>query len=140
MGEVMIFRVTKEEMMERHEQVIPWLFQVYHRSHGEAHVEDFIHCVENGTYQCWAITEMGKWIGICLTEVVDYPQLSALKVIALAGSGLGRWKELLDIALLEFAREHGCRRIETVARPGFMKTLAKLGVKPAYVILIREVN
>ena len=140
MGEVVVFRATYAEIWNRWDVVRPWLEEVTKYGHGEMNTEDMLEWLELGKYQCWIVADVKDWVAVALTEVVEYPRMCTLKVIALGGKGLKNWRVQLNAKLQEFAKDQGCTRIDSAARPGFARMLRRAGVKPLYLVIGQEVK
>ncbi len=90
--------------------------------------------------QLWGVAREGIFIGAAVTEVVQYPNTSALRITTLGGEGMAKWVDDMGKVLEKFAKSIGASRIEAVGRKGFIRRLAPLGYRPAYTIMIKEVE
>ena len=107
---------------------------------GELGWTDVQERVRAGSAQVWVIQEDDVDVAACLTEMIDYPRISSLRVIAIGGEEMIRWQESLFQAMVEFCRENKLGRIEAVCRPGLEKIMKPLGFVKRFVCLMREVS
>jgi len=135
-----VIRIHPEEVDYDMLRIKTWLTGAVARGHGEMEVSDYIDWLKSGKFQGWAITDGHYWIGFCITEIVEYPRITVCRIVSLAGLDMFSWKDLLHERMQQFAKEQGCKRIETVARPGFFRALRHLGVKVMYWVISQEVK
>lgn len=69
---------------------------------------------------------------VAVTEIVDYPLGRAVSIFLCTGRDRGRWLDHL-VTIEAWAREAGCRRIESWSRPGWERVLK--GWKKTHVFL-----
>lgn len=108
-------------------------------SRGEVELSDIKLRCEQGLMQLWIIMEDGIGVsGVAVTEVIDYPNLKAARVVALAGENIEKWMKLGDEVLAAWARHSKCDVLEAIGRAGWAKMLTKVGWKQQYVYVGRE--
>lgn len=108
---------------------------------GEVDLDDIKLQCKHGTMQLWVVMEEGVGLaGVVTTEIVDYPNLKACRVVALAGENLDKWVRLVDEVLAAWARQLKCDVLEAVGRAGWTRKLAKVGWKQQYVFVGRELS
>lgn len=90
--------------------------------------------------QLWGIREGEEFVGACVTEVIQYPNARSLRITTLGGKKMASWTEQLGGVMDEYASTVTADRIEAVGRRGFTRRLAPLGFKPAYTIMVKEMN
>jgi len=56
--------------------------------------------------------------GICITELFDSARGKACNLALVAGTNFKDWRHL-TLAVMQFAREHGCVRLEAAGRRGW---------------------
>lgn len=80
--------------------------------------------VERGTYQLWAVLDdAGRDpMAVVVTEVIAYPLSRVCVVRGLAGHDRGKWMHHLA-EIEDWARSHGCARMEVRGRKGMAKVL-----------------
>jgi hypothetical protein len=96
--------------------------------------EEISRKVLNGEYQ-------HHDFGSCfvITQITDYGTEKVLEVVLLFGEGFLEIKESVVDALKKFGREHGCKAIEALSRPGLEPTLKTLGWKKKKVLLRTQI-
>lgn len=110
------------------------------RTQGEFTAQDLLNRILHCKAQLWLITKDQLIQGVCITEVIDYPQKAILRIIILAGSDMTAWQEELCDKLVSFARLHNLQALEAYGRAGFIKQLRSLKFRPVYVALVRELD
>lgn len=73
--------------------------------------------------QIWVAMDGTEILGVVVTEIINYPQLKAAVVFALAGKRFADWFEHVSI-IEEWARSQGCAVIEMSGRRGWARRLA----------------
>lgn len=81
-----------------------------------------------------------KILATVVTQVVQYPQKVALRVVLVAGVGAKKWENPLRDLLLVGARNVGATSIEALCRKGWIRFLAKYpGVRLQYYMLVEDI-
>jgi hypothetical protein len=106
---------------------------------GEMTIGDVRARVASGTAQIWVVQEDGIDLAVALTEMVDYPRLSALRVIAIGGADMASWQGELYDSMVRFCQQEKLRRIEMVCRPGLEKIMKPLGFEKKLICMLKEV-
>ena len=76
----------------------------------------------------------------CVVDFIDYPQITALRVVALSGSGMDEWlSDLLDF-LDKWAVENNMSRIEQMGREGWVRKLKNFGYEKRYTFMTKELR
>jgi len=96
--------------------------------------------LEDGQVQLWAAFEDALCYGAVITEVTGYPGLSALTILFLGGVQFDRWMEQTIEAMVRFAKEEDCSRIEFMGRRGWKRLMEPYGWRETYVFLEKEVG
>lgn len=109
-------------------------------SGGRVEASDLAELVLIGKMDMFVALQGTKHIGVVLTEVVEYPRLSALNVAVVSGGDFGKWsKPMLDI-LEQHARLNGCCMITGTGRRGWMRRLGDwYGDKEVYVTVEKRI-
>lgn len=89
--------------------------------------------------QVWTIAPRRCLMAVAVTEIVDYPLVSALRIVLLAGHGMDAWQQDLLERLESFAVLHGASRLEAYGRKGFIRALKPLGFELAYYAVMKEI-
>jgi hypothetical protein len=110
--------------------------------YGELTFNDLIDIVVEDRAQLWLVfeTEHQGLVAACTTQVVKYPQLKALRVITLGGTNMHLWARDLDDALIQFAKDHGCTRMEAFGRKGLARRLEELAFTVMYTAYGKEIE
>lgn len=95
--------------------------------HREYAADDIFDAIEKGQWGLSLVfsTEAGhsQCLGFYATCVVVYPQLKALRIMALGGRDLRRWKKPAAEALRRMQEVNGCERTESFGRKGWLRML-----------------
>ena len=84
--------------------------------------DDIFDSLAKRQMQLWAAELDGAVKAVAVTDIVDYPLARCARVFACTGEDRNRW--LGHLATIEaWAREAGCVRIESWARPGWERIL-----------------
>lgn len=138
-----ILVLSKAQMKDAWLDVEQGVEKALEHAHGEITVHDVLQNVMNDKALIWTVVEtepVQRLLAVAVTEIVEYPQLTAFRVLGLAGNELHDWFLKLDEAFQHFARTHGCTRIESACRRGLGRMLANYGYSEAYVTLVKEVG
>jgi hypothetical protein len=101
-------------------------------SYGRFKVEDIKHGIETKPQQLWVAYEDEFIYGAVVTEVVSYPQMKALDTHFTGGIELPKWKTPMLEILQKFAKDNGCKIIESYGRPGWEKVFTDDGFKKRF--------
>lgn len=137
-----IFVLGKEQMKDAWLDVEQGVERALIHAHGEITTHDVLLNVMNDKALIWTVVEtepVQRLLAVAVTEIIEYPQVTALRVLGLAGTELHTWFMRLDETFQHFARMHGCTRIESACRRGLGRMLVGYGYGEAYVTLIKEV-
>jgi hypothetical protein len=95
--------------------------------HGEYAAEDIFEALSSGQWGLSLVWRCADGRSACLgfyaTAVVIYPQLRALRIMALGGRELKRWKKPAMQRLAEMQARNGCERVESFGRKGWLRML-----------------
>lgn len=111
-----------------HKAMIYWaqakefIWPAFEEYPGEMAPEDVLKRLLEGRMLLWIAWE-DRVIGGVLTDIFDYADFKAVRLIALGGERFEDWREPLDILLDDFAKLWNCRRIEFYGRKGWAKRL-----------------
>ena len=141
MGETVVRAIAIPATEEWKRLILPSLARALEYAEGEITAEQLFERASKGLAQLWLVADANMGIlGVAGTEVVEYPGYSALRVIALAGTGFDTWGDRLLNELLSYAHRYGLVRIEACGRRGLERLLAPLGFKQKYIVITREVD
>jgi hypothetical protein len=129
------------------EEVSSFLQSALDHSRGEISVADIYKLVRMQRMQLWLVMDVINEVpmreillGVIVTEVIDYPSTSSLRIVALGGERFSEWEVQADDLLVDFARRNNLDRIEIVGRKGWVRKLSKLGYEEAYTIVVKELR
>ena len=115
------------------------------RSMGEKNIEDIYYSLIHGQQQLWvAVDEEDGMFGICITQILEYPNFKALSM-PLIGTKPHTIKKWFDYGMcdnspiIKWARELGIKRIEGYARDGWLKMTKKYNFKKYYTVITRDI-
>lgn len=120
-------------------QCEPFIKRALDHNCGEVVPDDIRRLCRDRAAQLWIVTEQDKIVGVCTTEVVNYPQKRHCRIFTLAGSGRD-WFQDLDIIVCAWARAQGCQAVEAHVRKGFVPILVNFGGKHKYSTVVKELE
>lgn len=97
-------------------------------STGEVQIEDVYLSVVSGNADLWLIYKDTVVVAAFVTRVVHYERTPVLLVPYVGGDGVSEWAGLIEDVRAE-ARARGCKQVELLAREGWTKVYADLGLK-----------
>jgi len=103
---------------------------------GEVDSAEILKNLLSGKMLLWVAWE-DEVIGGALTEVYNYAEFSAVRVLALGGNDFESWQETLDTLLSDFAKLWNCKRIEFYGRKGWERRLPNYTLDK--IMLVRDV-
>ena len=115
------------------------------RSMGERNIEDIYYSLIHGQQQLWvAADEEDGMFGICITQILEYPNFKALSMpfIGTKPHTIKKWFDYGmsdDSPIIKWARELGIKRIEGYARDGWLKMTKKYNFKKCYNVITRDI-
>lgn len=116
------------------------------RSMGERNIEDIYYSLIHGQQQLWvAADEEDGMFGICITQILEYPNFKALSMpfIGTKPHTIKKWFDYGmgdDSPIIKWARELGIKRIEGYARDGWLKMTKKYNFKKYYTVITRDIQ
>jgi len=102
-------------------------------SYGRYEVEDIKQGLLTKPQQLWIAFDGPKVYGAVVTTFSYYPRMTSLDMIFTGGVELKKWKDPMLTILQKFAKEHGCKIIESYGRPGWEKIFKDDGYKSRFV-------
>jgi hypothetical protein len=120
----------------------PFLETAIVESKGELTIQDVFKLVFTHKAKIWLAFEetSHQLYGVAMTEDVEYPQYSNLRVTLLGGREMAQWRDEMDEAFCGYAKAQNLRFIEVVGRKGFQRMLENLGYEYAYTMLLKQVK
>lgn len=101
--------------------VAEWVGQVCHRADQDP-AEVFARC-SDGRAQLWCVYGGGNVVAMVVTEIQQRPSGAVLNIWQCAGNDRKTWVPMVLATLEEFARAHGCIRMEITGRAGWSADL-----------------
>ena len=117
----------------------PYIKRALDHTVGEFKPADIKMYCKDRVIQLWLISEGERVIGAATTELITYPQGKHCRVVTLGGSKAVEWMPMLDVVLLEWARQQGCVAMEAFVRKGFVPVLANYGYKHQYSAVFKPI-
>ncbi len=121
------------------DQLIPLFEKVLPYNNEEMTLEDIKLDLDRGDMQLFVVCIPNEIVALVTTEIVEYPQHSALNICHCAGDHLEAWIEL-EPMLVEHAKRNNCKAIELRGRKGWVKKLQDYNYREKNVTLIKEVS
>lgn len=103
--------------------VIDYIRPVCEIAGGAYEPEDILAEIARADQQLWIVLVDGETKGCVVSRVLVHPRLKELFCPVVGGDGLEDWGAAMFAKLEEFARAHGCARIEGVGRRGWARVL-----------------
>jgi len=106
----------------------------------ELHLQDVKQSLESQKMGLVVITSEDKVVTSVVVEYVDYPQITALRVVALGGDKMEDWIPALDQFLTMWGQEMSADRIEIMGRRGWVKALAPHDYSEKYTFITKDIH
>jgi hypothetical protein len=100
--------------------------EAFHGNFDKLSMQDVEDAIEAQKMQLWGIHD-GILRAVMVTEMVDYPQSRAVRVLTLTGKECEQWLDVLIKTLEEWGGENGAHQIEFTGRMGWKKVLSDYG-------------
>lgn len=105
---------------------------------GRISINDIKDAVEDKEMQLWALHD-GELKAVMVTEIVDYKQLRAIRIVTVSGHSMDSWLDVLIDTVSRWGAEKGAHVIEFVGRKGWEKTLTKKGFGDTQVFMTKQI-
>jgi hypothetical protein len=117
----------------------PFIKRALDHTFGELSHEDLMRMVMARDAQLWMITRSDKRVvGAGTTQIVTYPQVTACRIITLAGTEFDGWREEAHALIETWAKSMGCKCMENYVRKGFVPKLIDMGYKHRYSVMHKD--
>lgn len=106
----------------------------------KVHMEDIYNFCLDGTWLLWLhqVPETGEITSAAITEFIEYPQVTNLRVVLLSGDD-GDW--LSGMSIFErFARINQCAYVEIHGRKGWERVLKNGGYNLSHITLSKRIT
>lgn len=118
----------------------PFVKRALDHTFGELSHEDVRMMCLTRDMQLWMISREDKRIvGAGTTQIINYPQVTACRIVMLAGAEFDVWREEAHAIIEAWAREKGCQCIEAYVRKGFIPKLKDMGYRHRYSVLHKDI-
>lgn len=113
------------------------LCRAVERCDGQVHISDIYSSLIKETQFLYVIFDVDneKVIGAATTEVVRYPQKTAVSVVLAGGKMFDEWIEKGIYIIEEFAKMIGADSVQIIGRRGWARKLTPHGYREASVVL-----
>jgi len=100
--------------------VVDWVTEALTKGKADETPEEILDRLLRAKQQLWLAWDetAGRARGICITELFDSARGKACNLSVVAGEEFKTW-QYLTAAVMAFAREHGCSRLEASGRKGW---------------------
>lgn len=105
----------------------------------KVHVDDMYSFVTDGSWILWVcqIPDTDEITSVIITEFIEYPQVTNLRVIFLSGDDED-WAYGMSV-FEDFARINQCHDVEVLGRKGWERVLKSRGFKLNHITLSKEI-
>lgn len=127
MGDLRLHPIQSAQIPLIYDDVLPIMQRAdaYGRGHITAETI-LIECMAKGM-QLWVVGPTPDNLkGAVVTQIIDYPEKRACRYVLVAGWDSHQWLDLSSVIEV-WAKERGAEMMEFVGRPGWLRTVKKLG-------------
>lgn len=105
----------------------------------KVHLSDMYEFVRQGVWMLWVcqIPDTNEITSVIITEFIEYPQVTNLRVIFLSGDDED-WAYGMSV-FEDFARINQCHDVEVLGRKGWERVLKSRGFKLNHITLSKEI-
>lgn len=137
-----LFLVEPAELPDAWSAVSPLVGRICDSSHGKFEPADIIKMLVGGDFQLWVLVDDdGAPQVVYLGRIVIFPRRRVYEPLAVASTDmpeyLDSWLESFE-QIEKWAKDRGCDMVQSLARPGFERSLRKRGYKRSHVLLEKE--
>lgn len=105
----------------------------------EIGIQDVRESLQNDKMGLLVVKDGKEIVTSVVVETVDYPQLIALRVVALGGENMYDWIPAMNQYLSMWGKEMGASRIELMGRRGWAKSLSSEGYVEKYTFITKDI-
>lgn len=102
-------------------------------------IEDVYEAIVNKEMQLWAIHD-GDIHAVMTTEIAEYAQLKAVRIVTVTGKDCEQWLDLLIDTVSRWGAENGANAVEFIGRKGWEKVLTKYGFGETQVFMTKTIE
>lgn len=118
----MCFMVPSDDMDDVKSSVFPLIEMGVKTDGGRTTAESEWQEIKDGYSQLWMVVDE-QLTGICVTAIINYPNLRSCKIRLCAGEKVKGWIHLLRDHVEPWAREKGCETMEGHMRKGWQRLM-----------------
>lgn len=132
----MLEAITPDRLEKVWPEVVVWVVKACETSNGRYMAADVKRLIANKSFQLWRAKD-GESIGVCVTEIIDYPHKRYCRIVIGTGTGRDQWQGYIK-EIEAWARSRGCHGMESIAREGWWRAFFKfLGWKKTHIYIER---
>lgn len=105
---------------------------------GRLSMQDVKDAVKAQEMQLWGLHD-GILRAVMVTQIINYPQLRAVRIIAVAGKDMELWLDTLIETVGAWGAENGAHVVEFVGRRGWEKVLTPKGFGHTQVFMTKTI-
>jgi hypothetical protein len=114
------------------------LQEAFDSDYGRISLDDVKDALEAQEMQLWGLHD-GVLRAVMVTKISVYPQLKAVRIIAVAGNDMELWLDTLIDTVSQWGAEKGAHVVEFVGRKGWERVLSKKGFGDTQVFMTRPI-
>lgn len=108
--------------------VEPMLAKAAEYTNGRFNTADILTDIACGQQTLWIAIEGGKIIGCTTISIIEYPTgIKSLCYEYLGGDDVSRWLGEGHKVCMQYAKDHGCTKLECLGRSGWKRFLRDIG-------------
>ena len=107
-------------------------------NYGRISIQDVKEAIEAQEMQLWGLYD-NVLRAVMVTEIINYRQLRAVRIIAVAGSEMELWLDTLIDTVSRWGAEQGAHAVEFIGREGWKKVLSNKGFGHTQVFMTRPI-
>ena len=93
---------------------------------GRMTLDDIKEALDERKMQLWGLHD-GILRAVMVTEIINYPQMRVVRIIAVGGRDMDMWLDKLIETIEQWGAEQGAQAMEFVGRLGWQKVLSQKG-------------
>ena len=131
-----LVQTSYENLLPHLDAILPKLVIACSYSIGRFKAEDIIENIKLNRMQIWLAFDGDKLDGFILTQILDYPQTKALRILCLMGVGIEGWQKFMGAICdwIPFVRQ-----VEDWAK-GLGCTLSQIECPATWELYLRDMN
>lgn len=131
--------VPSQEVSGQWPILLPWIERAVAYSRGRMTAGDVCAAATNADMQIWVARDGDEIAAVGITEIINYPTGLREVAVSVGGRDMAEWVPFLDV-IEQWARAHGCCRVDIRGREGWERVLAPRGYGKRYVVLEKDLG